>query len=50
MENDYFWFDLCLSKFLQALNVFFINIATVTGPTPPGAGVMYPARAKQPRR
>ncbi len=26
-----------------ALTVFFINIATVMGPTPPGTGVIFPA-------
>lgn len=29
--------------FLAALIVFFISIATVMGPTPPGTGVMKPA-------
>lgn len=28
---------------LAALIVFFISMATVMGPTPPGTGVMYPA-------
>lgn len=28
---------------LAALMVFFISMATVMGPTPPGTGVMYPA-------
>lgn len=28
------------SKFLAALIVFFISMATVMGPTPPGTGVM----------
>lgn len=31
------------SMFLAALIVFFISIATVMGPTPPGTGVMKPA-------
>lgn len=29
--------------FLAALMVFFISMATVMGPTPPGTGVMKPA-------
>lgn len=31
------------TKFLHAINVFFINIVTVIGPTPPGTGVINPA-------
>lgn len=32
-----------ISTLLAALIVFFISIATVMGPTPPGTGVMKPA-------
>lgn len=28
---------------LPEITVFFINMQTVIGPTPPGTGVMYPA-------
>lgn len=33
----------CIRAFLAAVTVFFINMATVMGPTPPGTGVMTPA-------
>jgi hypothetical protein len=31
------------SVFLKEINVFFISIAIVIGPTPPGTGVIYEA-------
>lgn len=31
------------TKFFAAINVFFISMVTVIGPTPPGTGVMCPA-------
>ncbi|EHC61688.1 hypothetical protein LTSEINV_0864, partial [Salmonella enterica subsp. enterica serovar Inverness str. R8-3668] len=30
---------------MHACSVFSISVATVIGPTPPGTGVMYDARA-----
>lgn len=34
--------------FFAALIVFFMSIATVMGPTPPGTGVMKPAFCRTP--
>lgn len=36
-------FKILLAAFWALSTVFFINIATVIGPTPPGTGVMYEA-------
>lgn len=38
----------CAKAFLAAVTVFFITMAMVTGPTPPGTGVIKPAFCRTP--
>lgn len=46
--KNYLYFQSAIPFLIFAdVRVFFISIAIVIGPTPPGTGVMYPAFSKQ---